>query len=261
MQQYIRALRSLPLTPRSLPFREHSTANMAPPQLPGFKLEWSDDFLGAKYTQPYSTNWDIRADNPLWDQQEVQLYTKSAENVCLSGSPEGSMLIIPVREINPDPAQFTMPDPKNPFWTSGRVEGNLTWNCNPKQKLIFQARIRTPGWDATKQKGIWPAFWTLGDFFKTTGRGDWPRCGEWDIMEKRGSWKTTVGSLHSGNQWNATVSAGGGTPGQPATTGPISDPGQYNTFAIQVDCTKPGEEQFTWIINGIPLPNPVTTLL
>lgn len=40
----------------------------------------------------------------------------------------------------------------------------------------IEARIKVPGLD----RGLWPAFWTLGNSFSRVG---WPDCGEIDIME------------------------------------------------------------------------------
>ena len=53
----------------------------------------------------------------------------------------------------------------------------------------FEARMKLP-----TGKGIWPAFWLLGDNSDTA---TWPQCGEIDIMEYRGQAPTvTNGSLH-----------------------------------------------------------------
>lgn len=222
---------------------------MAPPQITGFTLEWSDDFQGPSTSQPNTNDWDMKTDGPnWWGNHEVQQYTNTIANVCLSGGADGSLYIIPTR-IAPDPATFTQPtDPPN--WNSGRVECNLSWNCNPKQKMLFQANIRTPGWTSAANKGIWPAFWALGDIIRAAPSIPWPLCGEWDIMEKRGTWDFSVSSVHSGYVYNYLANAGG-TNNSAAHTSTY-DPSQWNTFAIQIDCTKPGEESITWLLNGEP---------
>ena len=64
----------------------------------------------------------------------------------------------------------------------------------------IEARIKFPG-----GKGTWPAFWTLG------GTGNWPNCGEIDIIEHIGSQDTRASfALHTaakngtkGNNWSS----------------------------------------------------------
>jgi beta-glucanase (GH16 family) len=54
---------------------------------------------------------------------------------------------------------------------------------------LVQARIRLP-----EGRGIWPAFWMLGQNIEQVG---WPACGEIDIMENFGKDPTLVhGTLH-----------------------------------------------------------------
>ena len=53
----------------------------------------------------------------------------------------------------------------------------------------FEARIKIPS-----GRGLWPAFWMLGDNIKLVG---WPSCGEIDVMENIGKEPATVhGTLH-----------------------------------------------------------------
>jgi beta-glucanase (GH16 family) len=54
----------------------------------------------------------------------------------------------------------------------------------------FEARIKLP----VGGKGVWPAFWLLGENIEAAG---WPDCGEVDILEWRGSYPSSiVSSLH-----------------------------------------------------------------
>ena len=54
---------------------------------------------------------------------------------------------------------------------------------------MIQARIKIP-----RARGIWPAFWLLG---QDIGQSGWPRCGEIDVMEHFGTGPDTVhGTLH-----------------------------------------------------------------
>lgn len=71
-----------------------------------------------------------------------------------------------------------------------------------------EARIKMPG-----GKGVWPAFWMLGDNKFDAGVG-WPKCGEIDVAETKGSQiDTNHGSLHGpgGNDLTASLTL----PGKP----------------------------------------------
>jgi beta-glucanase (GH16 family) len=65
----------------------------------------------------------------------------------------------------------------------------------------FEARLKLP----QGGRGIWPAFWMLGADIDEVG---WPECGEVDILEWRGSARSTIiSSLHGpgysgGNSYN-----------------------------------------------------------
>jgi beta-glucanase (GH16 family) len=61
------------------------------------------------------------------------------------------------------------------------VVGFTSARIRTQDKLLMrygriEARIKVPDLD----RGLWPAFWTLGNSFSTVG---WPDCGEIDIME------------------------------------------------------------------------------
>ena len=58
-------------------------------------------------------------------------------------------------------------------------------------------------------KGIWPAFWMLGDDFPKTR---WPVCGEIDIMEHVGHQPATVHSNLHGPGYSGSRPIGASTP-------------------------------------------------
>ncbi len=60
-------------------------------------------------------------------------------------------------------------------YTSGRIN---TRGLFAQARGRFEARLKLP-----VGRGLWPAFWLLGDDLETVG---WPACGEIDIMEYRG---------------------------------------------------------------------------
>ena len=54
---------------------------------------------------------------------------------------------------------------------------------------LVQARIKIP-----RARGIWPAFWLLGQDFDQAG---WPACGEIDVMEYFGTGTSLIqGAVH-----------------------------------------------------------------
>jgi beta-glucanase (GH16 family) len=98
----------------------------------------------------------------------------------------------------------------------------------------FEASIKAP----IGGKGVWPAFWLLGD---SIGGEGWPECGEIDIMEQRGSAPLlNVGSAHgpemfSIDAWSRTYAL---PSGQPYSSG-------FHVFAIEWEAG-----QVRWEVDG-----------
>lgn len=115
---------------------------------------------------------------PGWGNDELQYYTDRPENVKV----ENGLLVITAREEAFDGSSYT----------SARI---TTQNLFEQQYGRFEARIRMP-----LGKGIWPAFWLLGN---DCDINPWPQCGEIDVMEYLGDAPTIVfGSAH-GPGYNA----------------------------------------------------------
>ncbi len=107
-----------------------------------------------------------------WGNQELQYYTDRTENVKV----ENGFLLITAKEESFEGAQYT----------SARLK---TQGLFEQQYGRFEARIRLP-----YGKGLWPAFWLLGNDCETN---TWPLCGEIDIMEYLGDSPNVVfGSVH-----------------------------------------------------------------
>jgi len=124
----------------------------------GYKLVWSDEFDAASLNKEY---WNIEVNDYGGGNNELQYYTDRAENIRLS---DGN-LIIEARKEN--------------YLTRNYTSGRIT----TQKKFHFtygkvEARIKLP-----YGKGIWPAFWMLGESISSVG---WPNCGEIDIMEMIG---------------------------------------------------------------------------
>lgn len=108
-----------------------------------------------------------------WGNNELQYYTDRTENVTV----QNGVLIITAKQ-----EQF-----QGSNYTSARL---LTKGKFEQTYGRFEARIKLP-WG----KGIWPAFWLLGD--DSGGTEIWPQIGEIDVMEYVGDEPTRVfGTVH-----------------------------------------------------------------
>lgn len=152
-------------------------------------LVWSDDFNGTKLD---AKSWNYEFHEPGWVNNELQSYDDSAENTYVK---DGYLVIQPLKKVNDDGTVS---------YTSGRV--------NTQGKHIFtygrfEARLKVP-----KGQGYLPAFWMMPD--DESFYGQWPKCGEIDIMEVLGHQTDTLygtlhfGEPHSQDQGTYTLSSG-----------------------------------------------------
>jgi beta-glucanase (GH16 family) len=152
-----------------------------------WELVWSDEFNGAVLDSAY---WNYEIGNgapvlPGWGNNELEYYTSRTENVRIedfSGADRG--LVIEARAESYSGFNYTSAR----IQTKGKVEQTYG---------RIEARIKLP-----KGKGIWPAFWMLGNDIDTN---NWPACGEIDIVELVGHEPDTVhGTIHFGEPWQYT---------------------------------------------------------
>ena len=169
-----------------------------PTDLSVWELAWSDEFDAADGTAPDAMKWtrEIRTQDKTGNNnsnKELQQYTADTAN----SQQEGGFLAITAIKTS---------SASGDIYTSARL--NTLSHYSAAYGRI-EARLKMPG-----GKGVWPAFWMLGDNKPSVG---WPKCGEIDIMETKGSQiDTNHGSLHGpvyfgGNDLTATVSL----PGKP----------------------------------------------
>lgn len=144
------------------------------PQLDGYKLLWHDEFNG---TQMNEDIWSYEPHAPGWTNAELQEYTESTDNVFVW---DGKMTIKAIK---------TQDEKGKDYYTSGKV------TTKGKQDFLYgkvTARVKVP-----EGKGLWPAFWMMPT--KQSLYGNWPRCGEIDIMEILGDdVQTAYGTIHYG---------------------------------------------------------------
>jgi Glycosyl hydrolases family 16 len=148
-------------------------------ELPGWSLAWSDEFDGPMGTPVDPATWQLEVGGHGWGNEELQYYT-DGENASLDGA--GNLAIV-VRRADPSMRADRLDGRE---YTSARLIS--------KDRVAFsyglvRARIRLP-----RGRGIWPAFWMLGQDIDQVG---WPRCGEIDVMENFGMDPSVVhGTVH-----------------------------------------------------------------
>lgn len=140
-------------------------------------LAWHDEFNGPNGSPPDARKWLIETGGNGWGNGELETYTSRPENI---RQEHGHLVIEAIQE------KFTAANGVTRGYTSGRL---ITRGRFSQKYGRFEARIKNP-----RGRGLWPAFWLLGDGFYKVG---WPACGEIDIMEEIGSLSSQIrGSLH-----------------------------------------------------------------
>ena len=132
-------------------------------------LIWQDEFDNTTLDQ---SKWRLDIGYTGEFNGELEIYTGRPENVFI----EDSCLVLAAR--------------KEKYLGYGYTSARLnTHGLNSWTYGRIEARIKIPS-----GKGIWPAFWMLGEDISTQG---WPACGEIDIMENIGHRPDTVrGTIH-----------------------------------------------------------------
>lgn len=141
-----------------------------------WKLTWSDEFNGASGALPDSKKWNFESGGGGFGNNELESYTSRPMN---AQQRNGNLVITARKE------DFTGADGKARQYTSARIR---TQGLFSQAYGRFEARIKLP-----LGKGIWPAFWMLGDDIDTAG---WPKSGEIDILENIGEPSVTYSTLH-----------------------------------------------------------------
>jgi beta-glucanase (GH16 family) len=145
-------------------------------QSPNWQLTWSDEFNASNGTPPDPAKWNIVTGGKGFGNGELETYTSHPANV---QQKDGNLVITAQKE------DLTGLDGVPRHYTSARIN---TKNHFTQKYGRFEARIQLP-----TGKGIWPAFWLLGDNQETN---HWPNCGEIDILETIGAPDTMYSTLH-----------------------------------------------------------------
>ncbi len=146
----------------------------------GWVEVWRDDFDGLENAAPDARHWNLEI-RPSGQNEELDYDTDDRKNSFQDGN--GNLVIRAIKEQYVDANGVRSSQP----FTSARLN---TQGLVEQQYGRFEARIKLPAGG----KGVWPAFWLLGNDIDEAG---WPECGEVDILEMRGSRPTIIdGSLH-----------------------------------------------------------------
>lgn len=150
------------------------TAAEEVPQIDDYTLLWNDEFTGSSLNKDL---WNYEPHEPGWTNNELQEYTTSEDNVFLR---DGKLVLKAIK---------TTQDSGKDYYTSGKVttqnKGDFTYG-----KIVVSAK-------APEGKGLWPAIWMMPK--DESFYGQWPKCGEIDIMEVLGSnVSTAYGTVHYG---------------------------------------------------------------
>ncbi|HIR09092.1 MAG TPA: glycoside hydrolase family 16 protein [Candidatus Avoscillospira stercoripullorum] len=140
----------------------------------GYTLVFEDNFDSRILNRE---NWVVEQHEPGWVNAEWQRYVDSPETVFLR---EGKLCLKSVKTVEADGTIS---------YASGRI------STEHKQDFtygIFEARLKVP-----RGAGLLPAFWLMAT--DEERYGNWPCCGEIDIMEIKGQdSKTNYATIHFG---------------------------------------------------------------
>ena len=143
------------------------------PEIEGYTLLWHDEFDGDTMNEDI---WSYDPHEPGWTNNELQEYTTSTDNVFVK---DGNLVLKAIK---------TEKDGKD-YYTSGKVK---TQNKEDFMYGKVVARAKVP-----EGQGLWPAIWMMPT--DEGYYGQWPKCGEIDIMEVLCSDTTTAyGTVHYG---------------------------------------------------------------
>lgn len=143
------------------------------PKYEGYKLLWNDEFDGESLNMDI---WNYEPHWPGWTNNELQEYTKSEENVFLR---DGKLVIKAIK---------TEQGERN-YYTSGKVTTQYKKDFM-YGKVVASAKV-------PEGKGLWPAIWMMPT--NQYKYGQWPKCGEIDIMEVLGNQvDTAYATIHYG---------------------------------------------------------------
>lgn len=185
-------------------------------------LTWSDEFDSRDPAGIDAGKWTAQSGGSGWGNKELQFYTNQPRNVSMNG--KGSLVISVLKE-KVEKCWYGECQ-----YSSARL---ITKNKFAQKYGRIEARIKIPF-----GKGIWPAFWMLGNDIDSVG---WPTCGEIDIMENIGSEPEVVhGTIHGPG-----YSGGSGVTGKYVLKTGTRFSDSFHVFAVEWEPT-----EIRWFVDG-----------
>ncbi|WP_303834958.1 family 16 glycosylhydrolase [Ruminococcus flavefaciens] len=185
------------------------------PEIEGYSLLWNDEFTADALDE---SKWNYEPHEPGWTNEELQEYTTSTDNVFTR---DGKLVIKAIKTEKENRTKYTT-------YTSGKVTGKKKTDFT-YGKVVVSAKV-------PEGQGLWPAIWMMptdeGHY------GQWPKCGEIDIMEVLGNdVNTAYGTLHYGEPHGEIQGTWGLTEGSYADS--------FHEYSVEWE---PGE--IRWYIDG-----------
>lgn len=194
-------------------------------------MVWQETFAGGGGTSPNQNNWNIITGN-LGVNNEMETYSSSTKNVQLSGG--NTLQIVPWRDGSAPQG-----------WTSGRLESKYVFTPADGRVTRAESLIRFGSNAPGNKQGIWPAFWMLGNVLRNGGQ--WPACGEIDVLETVDGRLTGYGTLHCDRFPGGICNEGNGIGNN------IGIPDQnWHTWRVEWDRRNGDWQQqtLTWFMDG-----------
>ncbi|WP_024860288.1 family 16 glycosylhydrolase [Ruminococcus flavefaciens] len=185
------------------------------PEIEGYSLLWNDEFTADALDE---SKWNYEPHEPGWTNEELQEYTTSTDNVFTR---DGKLVIKAIKTEKENRTKYIT-------YTSGKVTGKKKTDFT-YGKVVVSAKV-------PEGQGLWPAIWMMptdeGHY------GQWPKCGEIDIMEVLGNdVNTAYGTLHYGEPHGEIQGTWGLTEGSYADS--------FHEYSVEWE---PGE--IRWYIDG-----------
>ncbi len=197
-----------------------------------------DDFNGTGLPDPnrylLTTGTAYPGGPAAFGTNEIQTYTSDLANV---KQRNGSLEIRAIRDANGQ-------------WTSARVETKAAFKPAPGQVMRVEARIAMPDVHGISAYGYWPAFWMMGNNYRSD-RWSWPAIGEFDIMESVSGVNGSNAVLHCGYkaQWGGPCNEPSGK-----NIGLVPCPGSdcwgnFHSYRFEWDRTT-ADDTIRWFVDG-----------
>jgi beta-glucanase (GH16 family) len=176
-----------------------------------WNMVWHDEFDGPNINTAY---WNFETGCGGWGNNELENYLSNDASTAYI---ENGNLVIQANNLN----------------TGGGACGYTSARMTTQDKVHFtygriEARIKT-----VYGKGMWPAFWMLGQNIGSVG---WPACGEIDIMEMVGGGSGFDNVCYGTAHWDNNGHASYGLSTSIGWPAKLSD--DYHIYAVEWDASQ-----------------------